>query len=66
MNTLTRLMQKGKLPNAKRRLVRGSDGGSENVDFTLHGLHATLVHRRIFNEIIWARLPPDHSHEEID
>eukprot|EP00965_Chrysotila_dentata_P126541 4183969-Pleurochrysis_carterae.AAC.1 len=41
-------------------------GGSENVNFTLHGLHATFVHRRIFDEIIWARLPPCQSHEEID
>eukprot|EP00965_Chrysotila_dentata_P179340 5922055-Pleurochrysis_carterae.AAC.2 len=41
-------------------------GGSENVNFTMHALHATLVHRGIFDEILWARLPPDHSHEEID
>eukprot|EP00965_Chrysotila_dentata_P065287 2163573-Pleurochrysis_carterae.AAC.1 len=32
----------------------------------MHALHATLVHRGVFDEILWARLPPDHSHEEID
>eukprot|EP00965_Chrysotila_dentata_P076914 2539188-Pleurochrysis_carterae.AAC.1 len=32
----------------------------------MHALHATLVHRGVLDELIWARLPPDHSHEEID
>eukprot|EP00965_Chrysotila_dentata_P178183 5885218-Pleurochrysis_carterae.AAC.1 len=32
----------------------------------MHALHSTLVHRGVFDEILWARLPPDHSHEEID
>eukprot|EP00965_Chrysotila_dentata_P153876 5086212-Pleurochrysis_carterae.AAC.1 len=41
-------------------------GGSENVNFPVHGLHATLVQRQIFDEITWARLPPDHPHEEIE
>eukprot|EP00965_Chrysotila_dentata_P160106 5287582-Pleurochrysis_carterae.AAC.1 len=31
-----------------------SQGGSENVDFSVHGLHATLVMRGIFDEIVWA------------
>eukprot|EP00965_Chrysotila_dentata_P050590 1676482-Pleurochrysis_carterae.AAC.1 len=41
-------------------------GGSENVAFVMHALHATLVHRSVFDEITWARLPPDHSHDAID
>eukprot|EP00965_Chrysotila_dentata_P174353 5755893-Pleurochrysis_carterae.AAC.1 len=32
----------------------------------MQALHATLVHRGVFEEIIWARLPPDHSHDTID
>eukprot|EP00965_Chrysotila_dentata_P168846 5575474-Pleurochrysis_carterae.AAC.1 len=32
----------------------------------MHALHATLVHRGVFDEIVWARLPPDHSHDAID
>lgn len=32
----------------------------------MHALHATLVERGIFDEIVWARLPPDHSHDDID
>eukprot|EP00965_Chrysotila_dentata_P149968 4952799-Pleurochrysis_carterae.AAC.1 len=47
-------------------IIRNSQGGSENVNFSMHALHATLVKRGVFDEIIWARLPPDHSHEEID
>eukprot|EP00965_Chrysotila_dentata_P175280 5785824-Pleurochrysis_carterae.AAC.1 len=41
-------------------------GGSENVSFVMHGLHAILVHRGAFDEIVWSRLPPDHSHDAID
>eukprot|EP00965_Chrysotila_dentata_P134951 4463425-Pleurochrysis_carterae.AAC.1 len=41
-------------------------GGSENVTFVMHALHATLVHRGVFDEIVCARLPPDHSHDAID
>ena len=36
------------------------------MSFVVHALHATLVERGIFDEIIWMRLPPDHSHDEID
>eukprot|EP00965_Chrysotila_dentata_P140309 4638583-Pleurochrysis_carterae.AAC.1 len=32
----------------------------------MHALHATLVHCGVFDEIIWARLPPDHSRDAID
>eukprot|EP00965_Chrysotila_dentata_P100438 3319268-Pleurochrysis_carterae.AAC.1 len=32
----------------------------------MHALHATLVHRGVFDEITWAHLPPDHSHDAID
>eukprot|EP00965_Chrysotila_dentata_P235202 6200614-Pleurochrysis_carterae.AAC.2 len=40
-------------------------GVSENKAFFMHALHATFVHRGVFDEIIWARLPPDHSHKVI-
>eukprot|EP00965_Chrysotila_dentata_P137285 4541089-Pleurochrysis_carterae.AAC.1 len=46
--------------------MHGLQGGSENVSFVMHALHATLVHRGAFDEIVWARLPPDHSHAAID
>eukprot|EP00965_Chrysotila_dentata_P188981 6173064-Pleurochrysis_carterae.AAC.1 len=41
-------------------------GRSENVSFLMNGLHATLVHRGVFDEILWARFPPDYFHDAID
>eukprot|EP00965_Chrysotila_dentata_P132785 4390260-Pleurochrysis_carterae.AAC.6 len=41
-------------------------GGSENVNYSVHALHATLMQRRIVDEVLWARLAPDHFHKEID
>eukprot|EP00965_Chrysotila_dentata_P222487 6193003-Pleurochrysis_carterae.AAC.1 len=32
----------------------------------MHALHCCLVEERVFDEIVWARLPPDHSHDAID
>eukprot|EP00965_Chrysotila_dentata_P006742 220812-Pleurochrysis_carterae.AAC.1 len=61
LSSLVRLMRNDELPREKRRL-----GGSENVSFVMHALHATLVQRGAFDEIVWARLPPDHSHDAID
>eukprot|EP00965_Chrysotila_dentata_P054089 1795158-Pleurochrysis_carterae.AAC.1 len=51
LTSIVRLMRNSQLPREKRRLVRASDahvtpqGGSENVSFVMHALHATLVHR---------------------
>jgi hypothetical protein len=66
ISALTRMMLLGSITPAKRRLIRGSEGGSEHVNFTLHVLHCQLVHEGVFDEIVWARLPPDHSHDIID
>eukprot|EP00965_Chrysotila_dentata_P005979 196139-Pleurochrysis_carterae.AAC.1 len=67
LTSIVRLMRNNLLPSEKRRLVRASDvrlpqliqhfprtGGSENVSLVMHALHATLVHRGVVDEIIWA------------
>eukprot|EP00965_Chrysotila_dentata_P117358 3878902-Pleurochrysis_carterae.AAC.2 len=40
-------------------------GGSKNVDYFVHALHAILVQRLTFQGSLWARLSSDHSQEEI-
>eukprot|EP00965_Chrysotila_dentata_P038931 1293878-Pleurochrysis_carterae.AAC.1 len=52
LTSIVRLMRNNLLPAEKRRLVRASDGGSENVSFVMHALHATLVHRGVVDKII--------------
>ena len=65
LSGLTRMFQLGEVTSSKRRLLRGMDGGSENVNFATLGMNSTLVkelHEGSINEIQQHRLPPDHSH----
>jgi hypothetical protein len=55
----------GMITRETKSLYRGSDGGSENVGFTMHGVHINLV-RATQKDLVWARLPPDHSHDYCD
>lgn len=55
----------GTLTRDTKIIMRGSDGGSENVSYTMHGVHVNVV-RTTRKELIWARLPPDHSHDYCD
>ena len=55
----------GMITSETKMLYRGSDSGSENVGFTMHGVHINLV-RATKKDLIWARLPPNHSHDYCD
>ena len=63
--SLCNAIKAGSITRNTTMLLRGSDGGSENVGFTMHGVHINLV-RVTKKELIWARLPPDHSHDYCD
>ena len=63
--SLVRMFQLGEITSLKRRLLRGIDGGSENVNFASLGMNSTLVHELHLGSILEVqqhRLPPDHSH----
>ena len=65
LSGLMRMFQLGEITSSKRRLLRGMDGGSENVNFVCLGMNSTLVHELhegSITEIQQHRLPPDHSH----
>ena len=62
---LVRMFQLGEVTNRSRKILRGMDGGSENVNFTGLGMNSLLVkelHRGSITCIQQHRLPPDHSH----
>jgi hypothetical protein len=42
------------------------DGGSENANSTFIALAELLVHRCLTKKIVLTRLPPGHTHEDID
>jgi len=58
-------VSRGHLTPRTETIFRGSDGGSELVAFTCHGVHATVA-KRLRKDLLWARLPPEHSHEAVD
>ena len=65
LSGLVRMFQLGEITPSKRRLLRGMDGGSENVNFVGLAMNSTLVHELhtgSITEIQQHRLPPDHSH----
>jgi hypothetical protein len=60
-----RMFQLGEVTNQTRRLLRGMDGGSENINFAGLGMNSLLVkelHEGSITEVQQHRLPPDHSH----
>jgi hypothetical protein len=63
--SLCNMIKYGLITKETKTIMRGSDGGSENVAFTIHGVHMAVV-RMTKKELIWARLPPDHSHDYCD
>eukprot|EP00966_Prymnesium_polylepis_P092292 2136862-Prymnesium_polylepis.1 len=65
LSGLTRMFQLKQITRHKRRLLRGMDGGPENVTFIGLGMNQTLVHELhdgSINEVQQHRLLPDHSH----
>ena len=62
---LCRMFELGEVTSRTRRLFRGMDGGSENVNFAGLGMNNLLVkelHEGSITEVQQHRLPPDHSH----
>ena len=49
----------------KRKLIRQTDGGSDNVNRITHIFHWLLVWLGVFQEIEWFRFDAGHSHTEI-
>ena len=47
------------------RLVRHSDGGSDNVSVETHFFHWLLVYLGVFEEVLWFRFDAGHSHTEL-
>ena len=59
------MFQLGEVTEKTRKILRGMDGGSENVNFVGLAVNSTLVkelHVGSINYVQQNRLPPDHSH----
>ena len=62
---LVRMFKLGAVTSRSRKILRGMDGGSENVNFVGLGMNSLLVkelHKGSITSIQQHRLPPDHSH----
>ena len=59
-----RAKEKGTL-GSKRKLIRHTDGGPDNLSYTSHILHWLLVYIGVFDEVLWFRFESGHSHTEI-
>jgi len=66
LNGLANVFDSGLIPATKRTFVRGTDGGSENRCKVGHGMNAMLVQVGVVDCLLWARLPPNHSHNAVD
>ena len=53
----------GRLPDTVFAQI---DGGSENANTTMKGICELLVARGLTNRVVLTRLPPGHTHEDID
>lgn len=62
---LFRAHEKGRLKPHVKRLLRHTDGGSDNVSHVTHIMHWLLVYLGIFDEVLWFRFEAGHSHTEI-
>eukprot|EP00965_Chrysotila_dentata_P006570 214592-Pleurochrysis_carterae.AAC.1 len=62
--TLYRLIETSKLDPRVERIVRQTDGGSDNVTWVTHAVHYMLVREGAFDQIDWVRLKPGHSHNK--
>ena len=65
VTTLYKLIIDGRMNNVTK-LMRQSDGGSDNVSWVTFALHVMLVHEGVVDEIDWVRLRAGHSHNEAD
>ena len=57
------IRKEGKLPDT---IFVQADGGSENANTTMKGICELLVARGLTKNVILTRLPPGHTHEDID
>ena len=62
---LKRAKDKGLLGRHVKRLIRHTDGGSDNVSRITHFLHWLLVYVGVFDDLLWFRFEAGHSHTEI-
>ena len=63
--TLYRAQEKKRIGPHVTRLVRHTDGGSDNVSEITHVLHWLLVYIGFMDEVLWFRFESGHSHTEI-
>ena len=66
VTTLYELIHAGKLDHRVSKLMRQTDGGSDNVSWVTFALHAMLIREGVLNQLDWVRLRPGHSHNECD
>lgn len=62
---LYKLIEGGKFDHV-RRLVRQTDGGSDNVGWVTFAVHSMLITEGTLDLLDWVRLRPGHSHNEAD
>lgn len=62
---LLKAKRSGRLPNHKKKLIRHTDGGPDNVAVNTHVFHWLLVYLGIFDELVWFRFKAGHSHTEV-
>jgi len=46
--------------------IRLTDSGPDNDALVTHQVHASLIHYGVFQQVIWVRLEPKHSHNMSD
>ena len=66
LHGLCNMTDRGNITASTRRYVYCTDGGSENRAKNHHALNYTLVDAGVFEEVLWGRLPPHHSHDFVD
>ena len=65
LSALYAAQQKGRLQPHVRRLLRHTDGGSDNVSKLTHIFHWLLVYVGCWQEVLWFIFDAGHSHTEI-
>eukprot|EP00965_Chrysotila_dentata_P220373 6191729-Pleurochrysis_carterae.AAC.4 len=61
---LYRLIETSKLDSRVERIIRQTDGGGDSVSWVTHALHYMLVREGVFDQLVWIRLKPGHSHNK--
>ena len=65
LSALYAAQQRGRLRPHVRRLLRHTDGGSDNVSKLTHIFHWLLVYVGCWEEVLWFIFDAGHSHTEI-